>query len=911
MQLHRIGQIIMNEKDEIIIMVKVNNQVSMYSVPTSAFYTKYEEKIKNDIYELDKLNGSIRSINKRLKVLKENRLVNVDEIKLLNLEKKDAQQDKKDLLKVHNVKSKKEMKTLLKDAISSFKGVRKLNAEFLTERNQISLFQSSFSRAIGLNDGQSTTDIFIVEVFYQSIMEQLILNNFTYAGNEYEFIFAGAGQIREKKLVFVNKNVHSNITNQITAGLSDEKIGEISTNKLIAYKALSSSSSIPYKDVVGVDFNIDEAIVVDDFEHIIDDVEVDYIDANYKITRKPMKITNPVTDGAGMYLSCDKLNKSFQYRMPWQKGLLVPFPFDKFIESRNGKTEIKDIYGDVWDIEKDGIRFVLTKSQFKMWRYYQDEVEVEDGVFKSGWDLYKHYFKLHNCEFAICNMERETFNDSKLNYQMLQTLFNATEDELTQLLSHSKNLIDNATSSIENVLNFVGVKEVDKNRRNILEAVALDSNVIADKYFKRIVKEKKETLINDIKAGSILLENTKRTYLIPDLYAFCEWLFLDEENPKGLLKNGEVYCSLYDEKKLDVLRSPHLYVEHAIRKNVKKENISDWFVTNGLYTSINDPISKILMFDVDGDETLIVDNELFIDIAERQIKELDVVPLEYELEVGEAVPITKENTYKALEAAFSKNIGEVSNVITRIYNKDSVTKDDIEMIKKLCYVNNQWIDYAKTLWEAPMPDDLKDAYQKLTKDNLPAFFEYAKNKSNINEANKSVVNLISSLFKTKNLSFKKLGVDDSYFKKLLFDKGHTVDEVVASRYTELVANRGLVLKNQIKDEKSKYSQALAIKKFKEDMLKAESDVHKLVDTLLIHTQYREGKTFIWEAFGDVILINLKKSLGLSMMTKVCNCGVIFDAKSNRQKLCTTCGAEEKRKQAAERKRKQREKNKAS
>lgn len=892
------------------ILTLQTKQISMYSVTTSAFYTKEENDIKNSINELNQLNKNIRSINKWIKNLKADN--KFDEIKRLNSEKKIVQQNKKNLLGNYNVKSKKDLKEILKNEIVTFEGVRELNPEHLTEYNEISQFESSFTRALGLTSENLTTDIFIVEVFYQLVMKQLILNGFKYNKKEYEFIFAGAGQIREKKLVFIEKNIHEQIANQITAGLTDEKIGEISTNKLIAYKALSNSSSNTYRDLTEVDFNIDEAIVVEDFEHVIDDIEVDYIDANYDIERKSISITNPVTDGSGMYLPCDKLNKPFQYRMPWQKGLLVPFPFDKFIEKHSGATgKIKDIYGDEWDIEKDGIRFILTKSQFKMWRFYQDEVEVAEGIFKKGWDLYKHYFKIYNCEFAICNTEREMFNDSKLNYQMLQTLFNATDHEITQLLSHSKTVIDNATDSIENVLKFVGVKESGKNRRNLLEAVALDKNVMSDPYFKRIVKDKKEKLVNNIKAGSILLENTKRTYLIPDLYALCEWLFLGKKNPDGLLQNGEVYCSLYDKKKLDVLRSPHLYIEHAIRQNVEKERVNDWFITNGLYTSINDPISKILQFDVDGDETLIVDNELFIDIAKRQLDELDVVPLEYELKVGEALPITKENTYKALEAAFSKNIGEVSNVITRIYNKDNVTQDDITMVKKLCYVNNQWIDYAKTLWEAPMPKDLKKQFEDLTNGLLPTFFKYTKNKDNVAPVNNSVVNRIAGLFKTKNLSFKKLDVNDSYFEKLLFQKDAEEDKRISNKYSELIANRGLLLKKQIKDEKSKFTQALAVKKFKEDMIAVESNVHKLVDTLLIYTKGREGKSFIWEAFGDVILVNLKKSLGLTTIEKVCSCGVIFDTKSNRQKLCSTCSAENKRKQAAERKRKQREKSKVS
>ena len=38
------------------------------------------------------------------------------------------------------------------------------------------------------------------------------------------------------------------------------------------------------------------------------------------------------------------------FRMPWFKGLLVSFPFDKWIKEHNGSSKIKDIYGNEYDI---------------------------------------------------------------------------------------------------------------------------------------------------------------------------------------------------------------------------------------------------------------------------------------------------------------------------------------------------------------------------------------------------------------------------------------------------------------------------------------------------------------------------------------------------------------------------------
>jgi hypothetical protein len=120
-------------------------------------------------------------------------------------------------------------------------------------------------------------------------MDSLIENGFDYKGEHYIYCFSSAGQIRTKKLVMVKKSRFKEIDNKLTAGLSDEMInakGGISINKLIAYKALTNSSSVKWN------IDLDKAIVVDDFEFTIKDKLVDYIGSDYEVTRKTMPINN-------------------------------------------------------------------------------------------------------------------------------------------------------------------------------------------------------------------------------------------------------------------------------------------------------------------------------------------------------------------------------------------------------------------------------------------------------------------------------------------------------------------------------------------------------------------------------------------------------------------------------------------
>lgn len=58
--------------------------------------------------------------------------------------------------------------------------------------------------------------------------------------------------------------------------------------------------------------------------------------------------------------------------------------------------------------------------------------------FYNTWDEYKTYFKQYNCQAGRCNVEEERIKNAKINYQMLQTLTNITDDEIDLL---TKNLL--------------------------------------------------------------------------------------------------------------------------------------------------------------------------------------------------------------------------------------------------------------------------------------------------------------------------------------------------------------------------------------------------------------------------------------------------------------------------------------
>ena len=141
-------------------------------------------------------------------------------------------------------------------------------------------------------------------------------------------------------------------------------------------------------------------------------------------------------------------------------------------------------------------------------------------------------------------------------------------------------------------------------------------------------------------------------------------MFLDDKNPEGLLNNNEVYCKLYrDVEEVDCLRSPHLYREHAVRKNIIEKKKDKWFITNGLYTSCHDLISKTLQFDNDGDQSLVVAEKLLVEIAKRNRK--DIFPLYYKMATAKAEIITKKSLFNGITTAYvGGNIGTRQAIIS-------------------------------------------------------------------------------------------------------------------------------------------------------------------------------------------------------------------------------------------------------
>lgn len=838
----------------------LDKQIHLYSIDTSRFYNDKENEISKKKMKATYIVKSIKEKRKKEEKKENQKKVEFYDkwIKLFNSLKNNYTEE---LLEEIRLQSQNNIEE---------KTPRELNYRNANKENfLVSEFTSSVTRSFGVCENEITEDIIIVRVYYTDLFKDLLHNGFIYDNKKYVYYSSSAGQIRTKKAVFVNEEKWNKNRNRLMCGLSEEIInskGGCNTNKFLAYTSLSNSATDLWEDVFKSKFDIDRCIVVNDFETMVNTTYDHVSSEDFSINRVTQDSLIPHMDGCGL-ISSEISEKNFMVRMPWVKGLLASFNFKRFIEENNCNSVITDIYGVEHDVVKEDIQIILTKSQFKMYKYYD------------SWEQYKQLYSQYGCECGICNLEESDIKNSRINYQMLQTLTDIKDKEMKELLKSSNANIKKLSNDFRHILKSFGVNGQGENKSyksNLQNALSIYPELMQDPYVKDTLYDIKSSLLKRYKGGKLEV-NGKYIFIIPDLYAFCEWLFLKIEEPNGLLRNGEVSCKIYKEKKkLDLLRAPHLYREHAVRSNVyeNSDNCKKWFDTNAVYVSILDPISKILVFDVDGDKSLVVSDENFVKIAERNMK--GIVPLLYDLKKAEASKITVDSKFEGLTSAFKANIGTISNNITKIWNSGKVGEKELDIIKWLCAMNNAEIDYAKTLWRPTIPKDKKEIMKDYIGKDVPYFFMWAKDKKKDNVSNQVEDTTMYNIYKgikDVRLTFNCFNNLDKINHELLMSNiDIETDESIIQLYDKLCVSYNSKFSNLSSKDNDNLN--TYIKLVKDKFAELNENESEVADILTIYL-YRDkidkikGKQIYWYVYGDYIVDNLKRNIEPD--TKVCEC----------------------------------------
>ncbi|MCM3730052.1 hypothetical protein M3196_00010 [Fictibacillus nanhaiensis] len=818
----------------------LQNQVYIYSLGTFSFHNEEENKIF-------KKSVNLKGYKKRLQREKVKLKKEETDKKKLKIESKKIN----DGIKQVNEELKR-LKVDLQEAFNKHVGVRELRISELTNNNVIGLFESVLTRTLDMETNKLSEKILVVQSYHEQVLEGLIKEGFKHGNHHYIYFSSSAGQIRQKKGIWVRKDLWDKHKNSLTCGLDIEDINNstkkgCNINKYLSYKALINSSSEEWSD-----FNIDHCIVVDDLELTVND-EVDYINRDtFEIERKKMDVPLTVTDGVGMMLPTVS-EKNFMVRLPWLKGLLAVYDF-----SKHGKF-VTDVDGRVWDIEEEDVRIIFTTSQWKMKSYY------------NSWDEYKKKFKENNCQAAKLNEEEDEYNDGKLTYQTLQVFTDVTDEELSQIASSTINDIVQLGSNQEVMLKVLGATESNERKDNLQKSLLMYPELLNDPHSKETIKSKKRSLINDARTGRLNV-NGSFNFIIPDLYSFSEFLF--NGKPKSLLQKNEVYYKRHEEGRVAILRSPHLSREWGLKDNVHTEQMKEVFTTDAIYISNESLLSKLIQCDWDGDKVLVVSehkDKTLLEVAQRNMDNDKIVPLYYEMEKANPSIITPQNIYKSLIYSFEANIGEISNNISKMWSDE---KPDLELIKFACMVNNFEIDFGKTLFKLNT-EKIDERLKKYVHARLPHFFQYDNRKikkdkkgkvvkkTKVSEKNNSTINRLEDIIPTKNIYFRKVAGGTFDYKLLMNEKKIERDEKykdIVEAYTYFDQNKKDLI--NIDTTSKKKTKLYVYKKIKDELLMINEDEKYVTDVLIEHLFSKNSpfKTTLWESFGDVILKNLEKNL---------------------------------------------------
>lgn len=816
----------------------LDTQIHMYALDTSHFYSNHEK------YLHDKIFLFTREINL--------------------LKQASTKEENIDIYLRHKREQRKEYKERLSLLLSNRANqntvsfgkdhIRKLREDALLDHHIISVFESFLTRTIGIPENTFTDLLMTVQIYYFDVFKDLCFYGFSYHGRVYRYFTSSAGQIRKKKAVFIEDTTWTRVEKTIMCGLTVDKInanGGNNVNKHLAYLALSNSATDEWKD-----FDINRCIVVEDFETTVTG-DVDFIDdSDYSITRMLRGILITHTDGAGMILP-SVMKRNCMFRAPWIKGLLGVFDFIRFAEEHEVPPVLTDIYGNEHHLIEENIQIIFTKSQFKMYRFY------------SSWEEYQHFFNTYKCTAGICNPEEKRIKNARINYQMLQTLTDITPEEMQALTYKSASKLTGLCSSAETMMAALGITPYNTHMNALQQAIQQYPPLLNDISIKDMLRQAKDSLLKKYRSGKLEIFG-KYTYLLPDFYAACEAWFFHEKKPKGLLEDGEVYCRLFPKHEvLDCLRSPHLYREHALRRNaaaspkISSDAFSSWYVTDAIYTSSHDLISKLLQFDVDGDKALVVADETLITVAQRNME--GIVPLYYNMKQSTPKKLTPQSIYDGLVAAFTgAPIGTDSNDITKIWNSDVFLSKDtkakqeaLDCIKLLCMENNFHIDYAKTLYKPIRPKEKEAAILAYTKGKLPAFFTYAKDKapSQITAVNLSFVNRIFDFIPNPPIQAESIATNDFDFTLLMKNKHTICDEKVLEKYLSLNRKYGFLIHQKDTEQNNiRYT----FQKIRTDFDALSYSPQEVADMLVLYLYGNEKryKQLLWFCYGSYLFDNL-------------------------------------------------------
>lgn len=446
-------------------------------------------------------------------------------------------------------------------------------------------------------------DIINVKMNNKQHYKDLVKTGFKINGMKFVRFVCTAAYLRRNVVCFINEKYFSQINEILMCGL-DGKLKETNLGKYSAYYGLfmSAINKVTTPNVC----------VVNDYETDLPNQEVNYITTNEYgeeiIETRTMDLPMNWFDGMGLIsptmaqkwaedLDLSYLPAGFIVRAPYIKGLCAPFDFHKFAKEVAKTDIIKDVWGKEYNI--NDIDIILTISQFKMWKQYEN------------WQDYLYYFNKYEHSWGVSRVNKEKDDEFVLtNYQYLQTL-NLNKEDIKELAAPTIDWINSiGTGDLMNVLLYLmgsrndeldDAEEIFNDiQMDFVKGIMLNPDLLKDEYVKSQILKTLKRKIKDAKIGRLWVRGNY-SFQISDPYALAQWVFGMEVT--GLLKKDEMYCNFWNErtnsKKILCSRSPLVHSsEHLVRDLVVNDKMQEWYqyLWSGIVNSIHD-IAVINMSD--------------------------------------------------------------------------------------------------------------------------------------------------------------------------------------------------------------------------------------------------------------------------------------------------------------------------
>lgn len=590
----------------------------------------------------------------------------------------------------------------------------------------------------------------------------------TYNGKRYKRIIVSSSHSRTQKAMLVYEEIWDKAMDILLCGISPNAEYKF-MSKWNSYIGLAATDSIPVTmpNIVVVD---DKEMLVKAKVDVVREVVTRDIEGNiqrrFSVLRDKVKrIPTNLFDGAGIVtvemaeiwrrdLNIDYIPASFQFRcIPCLKGKLYVMPVKEFAEEYK-VSKIIDINGKEWDLFTDKIDCILTKSQFKFYDLYET-VEDWRKEFQKKVHGYKRTFNISEYDVAYSELKDTTV----MAYQPLQTL--CFEDEkIKGLCSPTVKGYKNACSSVDEFFKYRGIccdNEEDiewSEYPSYYQAMYYNHSLFNDEFIKKKIKQDLRSAKERAYVGKIVIKGNYQT-LTPDLFALLQHIFGLEVT--GLLKYNEIYSNYWNyhlegTSWVDIIRSPHIAMEHSPVQVITSANLEKWFAyqKTGIIVGVfgNTIALKANSADFDGDHVLTVNNPILCEAARKQFcNTIYHEKVEYpyvEKKNKKKVDVSDIDTILDCDyKGYKNNIGNVINPISVLWSLKSSPRIQ-DYIKIMSIVGSITIDYAKHGEEANIP---KEITSLLGEHKKPYFMKYLRagrkkrSQEKVLQANSAIVDM--------------------------------------------------------------------------------------------------------------------------------------------------------------------------